>query len=62
MGDETGLKVISEIVSHDEIDVACKYCDMLQIGARNMQNFRLLREVGRSGNAGAAQARRGLHD
>ena len=49
VGDETGLKVISEIVSHDEIDVACKYCDMLQIGARNMQNFRLLREVGRSG-------------
>ena len=49
VGDATGLKVISEIVSHDEIDEACKYCDMLQIGARNMQNFRLLREVGRSG-------------
>ena len=49
IGDAAGLKVISEIVSHDEIDEACKYCDMLQIGARNMQNFRLLREVGRSG-------------
>ena len=49
VGDETGLKVVSEIVSHDEIEVACRYCDMLQIGARNMQNFRLLREVGRSG-------------
>ena len=49
VGDAAGLKVISEIVSHDEIDEACKYCDMLQIGARNMQNFRLLREVGRSG-------------
>ena len=49
VGDAAGLKVISEIVSHDEIDEACKYCDMLQIGVRNMQNFRLLREVGRSG-------------
>jgi len=46
--DATGLKVVSEIVSHDQIDTAAKYCDMFQIGARNMQNFRLLREVGRS--------------
>jgi 3-deoxy-7-phosphoheptulonate synthase len=46
--DATGLKVVSEIVSHDQIDIAGKYCDMLQIGARNMQNFRLLREVGRA--------------
>lgn len=46
--DETGLKVVSEIVDHDQIDTAAKYCDMFQIGARNMQNFRLLREVGRS--------------
>lgn len=46
--DETGLKVVSEITDHDQIEVAVKYCDMFQIGARNMQNFRLLREVGRS--------------
>ncbi|TQI67599.1 3-deoxy-7-phosphoheptulonate synthase [Clostridium sp. KNHs216] len=46
--DACGLKVVSEIVAHDQIDTAGKYCDMLQIGARNMQNFRLLREVGRS--------------
>ncbi|MBE6822353.1 MAG: 3-deoxy-7-phosphoheptulonate synthase [Ruminococcaceae bacterium] len=46
--DEFGLKVVSEIVAHDQIDTAAKYCDMFQIGARNMQNFRLLREVGRS--------------
>lgn len=46
--DEVGLKVVSEIVAHDQIDTAAKYCDMFQIGARNMQNFRLLREVGRS--------------
>jgi 3-deoxy-7-phosphoheptulonate synthase len=46
--DATGLKVVSEIVAADQIDICAKYCDMLQIGARNMQNFRLLREVGRS--------------
>ncbi len=46
--DEAGLKVVSEIVAHDQIETAAKYCDMFQIGARNMQNFRLLREVGRS--------------
>ncbi|NLJ31252.1 MAG: 3-deoxy-7-phosphoheptulonate synthase [Clostridiales bacterium] len=47
--DATGLKVVSEVVAHDLIETAAKYCDMFQIGARNMQNFRLLREVGRSG-------------
>ncbi len=46
--DSQGLKVVSEVVAHDQIDTAAKYCDMFQIGARNMQNFRLLREVGRS--------------
>ena len=48
VADALDMGVVSEIVSHDQIDVACRYCDMLQIGARNMQNFRLLREVGRS--------------
>ena len=47
VADETGLKVVSEVVAVDQLDVAAKYCDMFQIGARNMQNFRLLREVGR---------------
>lgn len=46
--DATGLKVVSEVIATDQLDVAAKYCDMFQIGARNMQNFRLLREVGRS--------------
>lgn len=49
VGDATGLKIVSEVVAHDQVEIACKYCDMLQIGARNMQNFRLLREVGRAG-------------
>lgn len=48
VADSFGLKVVSEVVSESFIDDACKYCDMLQIGARNMQNFILLKEVGRS--------------
>lgn len=47
--DETGLLVVSEVISETQLDVAGKYCDMFQIGARNMQNFRLLKAVGRSG-------------
>lgn len=47
--DEAGLKAVSEITDHDQIDAGVKYLDMFQIGARNMQNFRLLKEVGRSG-------------
>lgn len=47
--DETDLLVISEVTDYEQIEVAGKYCDMLQVGARNMQNFRLLRELGRSG-------------
>jgi len=46
---ETGLSTICEVVSLDAINAAVKYVDMLQIGARNMQNFYLLKEAGRSG-------------
>ncbi|MCR5776242.1 MAG: 3-deoxy-7-phosphoheptulonate synthase [Lachnospiraceae bacterium] len=44
----TGLATISEVISLESIDAAVKYVDMLQIGARNMQNFYLLKEVGRT--------------
>lgn len=44
----TGLNVICEVTSAHAIEAAVKYVDMLQIGARNMQNFELLKEVGRS--------------
>ena len=47
--DATGLKVVSEVIAEDQMDTAAKYCDMFQIGARNMQNFRLLKAVGSSG-------------
>ena len=45
----TGLYVICEVTSAHAIETASKYVDMLQIGARNMQNFELLKEAGRSG-------------
>lgn len=46
---ETGLATICEVISEAAIEAAAKYVDMIQIGARNMQNFQLLREAGRSG-------------
>lgn len=46
---ETGLPVICEVTSQKAIESAIGYVDMLQIGARNMQNFYLLKEAGKSG-------------
>ena len=45
---ETGLPVISEVVSPHEVELVARYAQMLQIGARNMQNFPLLQEVGKT--------------
>ncbi|MBU0605797.1 MAG: 3-deoxy-7-phosphoheptulonate synthase [Candidatus Omnitrophica bacterium] len=45
---ETGLKIVTELMDIRDIDLVCKYADIIQIGARNMQNFNLLREVGRT--------------
>jgi 3-deoxy-7-phosphoheptulonate synthase len=47
--EETGLSTICEVTSLDAINSAVKYVDMIQIGARNMQNFYLLKEAGKSG-------------
>jgi 3-deoxy-7-phosphoheptulonate synthase len=44
----TGLPVITEIMDTKDLEVIEKYADCLQVGARNMQNFALLKEVGRS--------------
>ena len=43
----TGLPVITEVLDPRDLDVVYRYTDILQIGARNMQNFKLLTEVGR---------------
>lgn len=45
----TGLPVICEVTSLEAVESAVKYIDMLQIGARNMQNFYLLKEAGKTG-------------
>ena len=46
--EETGLPIITEIISPQDVDSVSQYADILQIGARNMQNFVLLDEVGRT--------------
>lgn len=46
--EETGLATICEVTSEHAIESAVRYVDMLQVGARNMQNFELLKEVGKS--------------
>lgn len=46
--EETGLKIVCEVTSTDALERAGKYVDIIQIGARNMQNFALLKEAGKS--------------
>ena len=46
-GQATGLATVCEVVSREAIEAAVKYVDMIQIGARNMQNFELLKELGK---------------
>lgn len=50
-GEETGLAVVTEVVSTDDVDLVVRYADVLQIGARNMQNYRLLEAVGNTNRA-----------
>jgi 3-deoxy-7-phosphoheptulonate synthase len=47
--EETGLGVVTEMTSPSQADLMMKYVDVVQIGARNMQNFELLKSVGRIG-------------
>jgi len=44
---ETGLPIVSEVMTSENVELVAGYVDVLQVGARNMQNFDLLREVGR---------------
>ncbi len=46
--EETGLLTVSEVMDASDIDMMCDYIDVLQIGARNVQNFKLLHAVGKS--------------
>ncbi|HHW49217.1 MAG TPA: 3-deoxy-7-phosphoheptulonate synthase [Clostridiaceae bacterium] len=45
----TGLKIVTEVVDTRDVELVTEYTDIIQIGARNMQNFRLLQEAGTSG-------------
>jgi 3-deoxy-7-phosphoheptulonate synthase len=47
--DEQGLAVVTEVMDASQIGLVASYADMLQVGARNMQNYTLLREVGKAG-------------
>src|SRR5579875_291958 len=46
---EAGLPIITEVLTPEDVDLVARYSDILQVGARNMQNFILLEECGRSG-------------
>jgi 3-deoxy-7-phosphoheptulonate synthase len=47
--DETGLAVVTEVIGTEDVELVARYADVLQIGARNMQNYRLLEAVGEQG-------------
>ena len=56
-GDRFGMPVVTEVMDPRQVEIVERYTDILQIGARNMQNFDLLKECGRTRNADPAQAR-----
>ncbi len=49
--EETGLAIVTEVVATEDVELVAKYSDVLQIGARNMQNYRLLEAVGHTRRA-----------
>ena len=57
---ETGLPIISEITSEEHISVMLKYVDVLQIGSRNMQNYELLKKIGKHASKTPVLLKRGM--
>jgi 3-deoxy-7-phosphoheptulonate synthase len=49
--DETGLAVVTEVMTPTDVELVARYADVLQIGARNMQNYQLLQAVGETNKA-----------
>ncbi|MCA9148863.1 MAG: 3-deoxy-7-phosphoheptulonate synthase [Planctomycetales bacterium] len=49
VGDEFGMPIVTEVMDPRRVEMVAEYADMMQIGARNMQNFTLLTEVGQAG-------------
>jgi len=58
--DATGLGVVTEVLKPEDVDLIAEYADMLQVGARNMQNFALLKRWARS-EAVPLEAGHGVH-
>jgi 3-deoxy-7-phosphoheptulonate synthase len=48
VSDATGMPIVTELMNSRELDLICKYSDIIQIGARNMQNFSMLKEIGKT--------------
>lgn len=46
---ETGLPIVTEVMDTRQVELVSEYADMIQLGSRNMQNFPLLKEIGKSG-------------
>jgi 3-deoxy-7-phosphoheptulonate synthase len=46
--EQTGLPIVTEVMAPEQVSMVCKYADVLQIGARNMQNYSLLLAVGQT--------------
>lgn len=46
--EKTGLRIVTEVTQVESVEIVAKYSDLMQVGARNMQNFSLLKEVGRA--------------
>ncbi len=49
--DKTGLAIVTEVLATEDVPMVAEYADVLQIGARNMQNYRLLESVGKTKRA-----------
>ena len=47
-GDSTGMPVVTEVMNPMDVDVVARYSDILQVGARNVQNFSLLKRIGKA--------------
>src|SRR5205814_5308802 len=57
--DATGLGIITEVMSDRDVELVAEYADILQIGARNMQNFSLLKTLGKCGRPRSEERRVG---
>jgi 3-deoxy-7-phosphoheptulonate synthase len=60
--DATGLAIVTEVMTPHHVELVAKYADVLQIGARNMQNYHLLAAAGEDPQAGSAEAGTLGHD